>query len=205
MKFVEYPYRVVKIGGSLLELPDLVSRIDSWNLAQPFAPTIWIVGGGKQVNEIRRQQQERPIDPADAHWKCIELMDSNSRKVANWFPEWAIATELLISMETGQPPNNLLLQTGGWLRENDALPESWDVTSDSIAAHVASTIGAAELVLLKSGESPPTESIPELCANGYVDLYFADAVAAFSQPTPIRMVNFKSDDFTQTSFVISNG
>ena len=36
-----------------------------------------------------------------------------------------------------------------WLRESDPLPHSWDVTSDSIAAWIASEIGAPQLILIK--------------------------------------------------------
>ena len=44
-----------------------------------------------------------------------------------------------------------------WLREADPLPHSWDVTSDSIAAWVASRIGARRLILIKPpGHDPRT-------------------------------------------------
>ena len=44
-----------------------------------------------------------------------------------------------------------------WLREADPLPHSWDVTSDSIAAWVASQVGARGLILIKPpGHDPRT-------------------------------------------------
>ena len=42
-----------------------------------------------------------------------------------------------------------MLLPAALLAEHDPLPESWDVTSDSIAAWVAGAAGASRLVLLK--------------------------------------------------------
>ncbi len=42
-----------------------------------------------------------------------------------------------------------------WLRAEDALPHSWDVTSDSIAAWVAARVGARRLVLIKPVAGEP--------------------------------------------------
>jgi aspartokinase-like uncharacterized kinase len=51
------------------------------------------------------------------------------------------------------------------------LPESWDVTSDAIAARLAIVLGADELVLLKSVLPAPTAHVKHLAATGYVDRF----------------------------------
>jgi aspartokinase-like uncharacterized kinase len=58
-----------------------------------------------------------------------------------------------------------------WLRREDGLPHSWEVTSDSIAAWVAGAIGARRLILVK----PPGATGPDL-----VDGYFPRARASLS-------------------------
>ena len=68
-----------------------------------------------------------------------------------------------------------------------ALPESWDVTSDSIAAHVAHRLQAAELVLLKSTAAPDAASAEVLSAAGYVDAYFPQAAGELF----VRCVNLR--------------
>ena len=51
-----------------------------------------------------------------------------------------------------------------WLYETDPLPHSWEITSDSISAWVASRVGSERLVLVK----PPLASGPDI-----VDRFFA--------------------------------
>jgi aspartokinase-like uncharacterized kinase len=65
-----------------------------------------------------------------------------------------------------------------WLRREDPVPHSWDVTSDSIAAWVAGAIGAERLVLVK----PPgaTARSGEAERPDIVDGYFATARADLS-------------------------
>jgi 5-(aminomethyl)-3-furanmethanol phosphate kinase len=59
----------------------------------------------------------------------------------------------------------------------DSIPQSWDVTSDSIAAWLANKLGAQHLVLLKSDKSDSNElSIKAMTDNGMVDVAFADFV-----------------------------
>ena len=54
-----------------------------------------------------------------------------------------------------------------WLRRDDPLPHSWQVTSDSIAAWIARAIGARRLLLVKPPGFTP--------GPGAVDGYFAQA------------------------------
>jgi 5-(aminomethyl)-3-furanmethanol phosphate kinase len=62
------------------------------------------------------------------------------------------------------------------LRDSEALPESWDCTSDSLAAWAARRLGAETLVLVKSvGDSTtPIEKAEEL---GWVDPCFVKTAA----------------------------
>jgi len=54
-----------------------------------------------------------------------------------------------------------------WLRDADPLPHTWNVTSDSISAWVASMLGATQLVLVKP---------PGATGEGAVDPYFSRAL-----------------------------
>jgi hypothetical protein len=74
------------------------------------------------------------------------------------------------------------------------LPASWDVTSDSIAARLASLLGADELTLLKSALPAETKSWSEAAQGGYVDQFFPQAAAGLPR---IRVVNLRDEAFAE--------
>ncbi len=49
------------------------------------------------------------------------------------------------------------------------IAESWDVTSDSLAAWLAGTLGLRHLVLVKSAPPPEPATAERLAAAGYID------------------------------------
>ena len=57
------------------------------------------------------------------------------------------------------------------------LPQSWDVTSDSIAAYVARRAGARRLILLKSTDDPAPGDWEQASRRGFVDRHFPAIVA----------------------------
>jgi aspartokinase-like uncharacterized kinase len=70
-----------------------------------------------------------------------------------------------------------------------ALPHSWDVTSDSIAARAAVVNEAGRLVLLKSVDVPPGTPWEEAAARGWVDPHFPKVAAELA--CPVEVVNFR--------------
>ena len=70
------------------------------------------------------------------------------------------------------------------------LPHDWSVTSDSIAARLATAVGAAELVLLKSTRIAPGTSQAAAAATGLVDEYFPRAACTVPR---VRWVNLRDE------------
>jgi dihydroneopterin aldolase len=80
----------------------------------------------------------------------------------------------------GKVPVWLPVQTA--LRDA-AIPQSWDVTSDSLAAWLAGRIGAVRLVLVKQIEAKDDMvRVADLAARNVVDKAFMDFLAASGVP-----------------------
>ncbi len=71
-----------------------------------------------------------------------------------------------------------------------ALPHSWSVTTDSIAARAALVFRAERLILLKSVDVSPGTSWDVAAVNGWVDTHFPQIAQALT--CPIDVVNFRS-------------
>jgi aspartokinase-like uncharacterized kinase len=171
--------RVVKLGGSLLELPDLVGRLRGWLERQPPAADLVIAGGGQFVDELRALDRLHHLGEEACHGLAIRAMSLTARLLQALVPEWPLITRL--DELSGGCVTPAILDPGDFLEAEERstagppLPHSWEVTSDSIAARVACRAGAAELVLLKSS-LPPEHSDTDLAATvGYVDACFPQA------------------------------
>jgi aspartokinase-like uncharacterized kinase len=162
--------RVIKVGGSLLNLPDLGERVHRWLGQQDPAQNILLPGGGILVDAIRMQSIG---DDASDHWACIAIMNA----VALTFKDQLPASQCITSPDQLPHSNGrYVFAPEAWLRDCEpSLPgtrliESWDVTSDSIAARLAVCIGADDFVLLKSAD-PPSNDLQQLSDLGYVDKF----------------------------------
>jgi aspartokinase-like uncharacterized kinase len=182
--------RVIKLGGSLLGWPELTERFRSWLAAQPPAANVVIVGGGPVVESIRQLDRDCPLADEAAHWLAIRAMGITAALVAQQFDSARLVTSLE-SLQLAESPNLQVLDVERFLREDhgtpSALPCGWHVTSDSIAARVATVLRASELVLLKS--TLPSGATREAWSrNAFVDPYFPRA----SQTLHVRAINLRA-------------
>ncbi len=167
--------RVVKLGGSLLSIPELHQRVWQWIGQQPEMPTLWLVGGGALVETLRQWQTiqvGRPFADEDAHWACIDLMSVTARMFGSLFPQWPIVSSpgtVQGHIDSGQ--SNLVFDCSEWIKGVSNLPCDWSVTSDSIAGRLAIELCCDELVLLKSCDRAG-ESIDENVSAGVIDDHF---------------------------------
>ena len=191
--------RVVKIGGSLLDCADLPERWRHWRAAQTAAVDVLVAGGGAFADAIRRADEVHRLGDWPSHVLAIASLSLTARLLAVLLPEARLAgrlPEVLHAAEKGPadhgPTAPIILDLGACWQDADsrpalaALPASWDVTSDSLAAAVARWLDADELVLLKSA-SPPTSDLTVLAAAGYVDGCFPQAAAGLT----VRLVNLR--------------
>ncbi len=166
------PQTVVKFGGSLL-----VRR--TWRdelrllVADCIGPTTIVVGGGPVVDGLRALDAASPCSAEVMHRLAIDAMGITARLAAE-------AASLKLAAEPACDERPVVLDAAAWLSRAgryDDLPVGWHVTSDSIAAAVATACGAA-LLLAKSVPPPESRgSLASLAQAGWVDDHFPTAAA----------------------------
>ena len=147
-------FTVVKLGGSLLDLDHLVDRLLA--VVADLETPVVVVGGGPAVDRVRQWAERGLIDNSEAHRLAIAAMSFNALHLDHSDSRLFLVTsqrEAEAAASRGQLP---LLDVVPVLRTEQAansrhprFPESWDVTSDSIAAWLAQAWNA-DLWLLKS-------------------------------------------------------
>ena len=194
--------RVVKIGGSLLELPDLAERLRRWLSVQTPAHHILLAGGGPLVDQIRQWHTQSQISELAAHWMCIDLMTVTAHFLHDRLPEIPlIEDDRLLCQRVGDRACTIF-GVAPWMKQNEpqlpgyCLPASWQVTSDSIAARLAIVLAADELVLLKSALPSPimARNISDLASSGFVDTLFPKLSPELKG---IRIVNLRETTFSE--------
>ncbi len=206
--------RVIKLGGSLLELPELRRRFDAWFAAQPPAVNLMIVGGGELVEAVRRVDQQHSLDAALVHWVCIDLMGTTAEIAAGILGnDRLIGTRQELegflrrsgSEELDSHPSVAILQPSAYINRQEVaqdgceLPEDWSCTSDSIAAWLAMKVNASELVLLKStsvdGRSLHAVSGDQLDSLSQQGLFDAAFPRFARDLASVRVVNLREVSF----------
>ncbi len=196
--------RVVKVGGSLLNLPDLQRRLREWIADQPPADTLLLAGGGKLADAVRELDRLHRLGERQAHWLCIRCMTITARALvamapnAVWLDDWRDILSSPASPQLYLADPWALLQPRHVAAE---LPESWAVTSDSIAAWLALRFGAVELALLKSCPAP-ADTLPQLAADGYVDPHFPRVA---SKLPLVRLVDLRGSPVIETRVAQQSG
>ena len=193
--------RVVKVGGSLLRWPAVKQRLRDWLAVQPSATCVLIAGGGKVVESIRELDMLHRLGARASHWLCVRAMSVTARLLVDLLEDAALVDELdtLHEMLEARPTRMGVFDAVQFLRSEESslpgavLPENWSVTSDSIAARVAQTIDAAELVLLKSS-LPESAELSAMAATDYVDEFFPTIAA---QLPAVRLVNLRDEVFAE--------
>jgi aspartokinase-like uncharacterized kinase len=174
------PDVVAKVGGSLLDVPDLRDRLRRWLAGLGTGRVLLVPGGGAFADVVRQLDKTHALGGAASHWLALKTVDLNG-EVLNCLlgqpPKVARAEELARFWAAKAVPILGIIPFALVDKDRpDTLPASWTVSSDSIAARVAVVTGARRLVLLKSTDLPPGTGWEEAGRLGYVDGYFATAV-----------------------------
>lgn len=142
----ETPPLVVKVGGGLLRdegLDGLRRACTEVNELARRRPVLVVPGGGPFADAVRAVDAQVGLTDAAAHALALRAMDQLGVLLAALLPASEPLTELVAPRSIG------LLVAAPAFGGRPGIPESWTVTSDSLAVLAAAAIGAEEAVLLK--------------------------------------------------------
>ena len=180
---------VVKVGGSLghgVSLPELGARLVELGRSHRL---LVVPGGGAFADVVREHDARFGLRPSTAHWMAVLAMDQYGHLLADLAPGCALVRTLDEAHAYLAGGGVAVLLPSEPLRGADALPHSWSVTSDSIAAWLTGRVGARLLVLLKdrhgmaclasAASSAPAGAmtVVELAASSAVDGHLAELLS----------------------------
>ncbi|MHA1461308.1 MAG: amino acid kinase family protein, partial [Promethearchaeota archaeon] len=151
---MQYNQAIFKIGGKILEnsknIESTVSQLTQLYEKNVLQKIILIPGGGSYANFIRKIDEELKLGDDLAHWMAVYSMNYNGIELNRKYPN----LECIEELNTFQDAQKIfcVFLPYNYLRNNDTLPHSWDVTSDSIALYVANELNLNQCFLIKDVE-----------------------------------------------------
>jgi 5-(aminomethyl)-3-furanmethanol phosphate kinase len=161
---------VLKLGGSLASSGGLPACLAA--LAALRGDVVVVPGGGVFADAVREAQPCFGFSDRAAHHMAILAMEQYALMLVDRLPRLKPCVsieEMRRATASGHPaiwlPTTLALA-------DPTIPQSWDVTSDSLAAWLARRLGAERLVLVKAVAAPRPLDVASLAARGLVDKAF---------------------------------
>jgi 5-(aminomethyl)-3-furanmethanol phosphate kinase len=137
---------VVKIGGGLLRCEGLQGLRRACAEAVEIAthrPVLVVPGGGPFADAVRALDAQVGLADEIAHTLALQAMDQLGVLLRPLLGDAELLSDLIA------PRGLSLLVAASAFADRYGVPESWEVTSDSLAVLAGAAIGAEEVVLLK--------------------------------------------------------
>lgn len=193
------PWIVVKVGGSLFDIEDLGQRLGKFLDVLPEKKVLLFPGGGPFTDAVRAMDEKHRLGEEPSHWLAVHSLGVSARFLACLLGSRAAivssAEQCALSWADKRIPILDPLEFAkDDARRSDALPCTWDVTSDSLALQVALLWQAAELFMLKS--VPVSENWLASPPGQLVDAHFVrhyDRALQSGRSIPlVRFVDFRT-------------
>ncbi|MFP3984793.1 MAG: delta 1-pyrroline-5-carboxylate synthetase [Candidatus Bathyarchaeia archaeon] len=139
---------VIKVGGSLAEHPaDLRKLCHKLGTIAQTRRVLVVPGGGKFADTVREFDKIYDLSNTISHKMAILAMDQFGLFLSHITPNSHVSYSIkeMEKSVTGMLP---ILLPSRFVFCKDPLEHSWDVTSDTIAAHIASVLHARKLILV---------------------------------------------------------
>lgn len=156
---------VVKLGGSTAGRIEMEQWIAV--LASATLPLLIVPGGGPFADQVRFSQKEMHFSDAAAHEMAILAMEQFGIVIAERHPRFQRARSLH-DLETILAEGGVPVWLPSQMTRSVDIAQSWDVTSDSLAAWLCRQIGSRHLLLCKQVDSGARD-LQALVDKGVVD------------------------------------
>lgn len=163
---------LIKVGGSLLSLPDLGACIERLLASLNDDRIALLAGGGEAADAVREWDRVFHFEPTVSHQLAIESMSLTASLVSKILGRTQLCRSRVNVDAVWRDGRIAVLDVSSLLAELETLgceplPAGWHVTSDSIAGWVAVHWPFERLVMAKSVEAPF-----DLADSDAVDAYF---------------------------------
>ena len=138
----------MKLGGSHATGPHLKDWLTA--IAVEAGSITIVPGGGPFADAVRTAQASMGYDDRAAHAMALMAMAQFGSALQSLNPALRLAASrstILRTLKDGKVP----VWSPEQMARAAALPETWDLTSDSLAAWLAGALGADRLLLVKHG------------------------------------------------------
>ncbi len=177
---VRPPRTVIKLGGSHADGPELRAWLRA--IAEARGSVVVVPGGGPFADAVRLAQQQMGFDESAAHAMAMMAMAQFGRALVSLEPRMRLAASRA-AIDRALKDGRIPVWTPERMAQAAGLPESWDLTSDSLAAWLAGAIGADRLMLVKHGRFEPGPlDAHALADRGVVDPLFPDYLSRSGAP-----------------------
>lgn len=140
---------VIKIGGSLAEYPTTLKTLCQELSVLAKAHRILIIPGGARFADVVREfDQTFSLSGTIAHKMAILAMDQFGLFLSNITPSSSVSYALEKAEKLSATGILPILLPSRLMFHKDPLEQSWDATSDSIAAYIAGVLHAEKLILV---------------------------------------------------------
>ncbi len=191
--------KVIKLGGSLLSDPTVLKQcLNHIASAKDKKQSLVIVpGGGVFADLVRTTQSQWNFDDKVAHSMAILAMQQMACLLNSLQPSFVLA-DSITEIQQNRLKHSVIIWSP-CIRELNAatINNNWDVTSDSLAAWLATQIDATELVLVKSANIAKKVDLQQMQEQGIVDKAFS----RFSQVADYKITLINKCSFIDYSLI----
>lgn len=185
--------RVIKLGGSLMSDQVILRQCLTTIELKVKDQVVIVPGGGVFAEQVRLTQQLWKFDDDIAHHMAILAMQQMALLLKSIKPKFVLTDKITDIKKTQSiviwSPNIQLLDKSG-------VKASWDVSSDSLSAWLATQILADELILVKSAPVPVQPTLYEMQCQGIVDKAFQQ----FTQHANYHIILLNKHGFNEHIF-----